>query len=730
MMNSYFPTTGEDVESKNSDVISQLLQLKLNFVPPPEGREQFDSFLVSLQRVIYDALPDDLIEFAESITSINDFEKVSEFYHRIVDIIPLVSWSKNPEPPPCTISISTICPAIDTQGVGRFLADVYSRWPIPGKVLGLPYVNTIAFQFVNFPDYQFLIQQLVAFIDNQKDLSILSMNLPNLAQEVRLNILSVQHARRVISLMPLTLDQKKLIIQENILALLDRPGKEIESNLFDHMHHFLIKASAEKKVTQIKEQIAPLLEYQPKHFERDIFAELQNLVVLFPDEFVANREMRHLTRIISYKYLLRKLTTNESLSHPNQRHLYVKLLHTKLPVKGELKQAIGILVAINILRENEVVEERHIFTAIQSILPKACKVTGSTVIDKRANNSVRTIYLEIYNEEGIFNTKEVKQLLKRLSREIKTRIESVINPIFMPRNEEEVMKNILVLGNQLKYVQDLPQVMINFHKQTSTKLSFTVILLRVNKPEDVPLQKLFKKFKSAVTFSDHEVKSVGCLRKKYPKEANIFEMQLAKKNFLRKDFSVDLNAARRFVYNTLCEMVGEVRDYNGGMISKQSEVLNSLKKLLLQINIRNDFLLENFFYSLTPNYMQSILKPLVLKKLFLIILEALEHDYATNMLFLKTQIVDNYFLLTLGAVNPTFKEFIEQKLEALDLQPSALTSSFVNIYEISCLSYILHFNDPDEHQKFLQLIIESAKVWKDMMQKNISSNFFPKLDVT
>ncbi len=728
-MNSYFPTTGEDVVTSNTDILTMLLNIRLGFEEPPEGKEETKIYQKSIQALIRRTLSDDILKFAETIESINDFEKIAEFYHKIVNQIPITSWTKKPSPAPCTISIATICPAADTQGAGRFLTDVYSRWPIPGKQLGLPFLSVAAFEFILFPGYAFILHQVIAIVESQKDLSILTMNLPNLAKEVKLNVLSVQHARRIISLMPLTLDQKKLIIQENILSLLDRPGKEIESNLFDHMQHFLIKVSAENKVTQIKEQIAPLLEYQPKHFERDIFAELQNFVVLFHDEFVANRRMRHLTRLISYKYLLRKLTTNEGLSHPNQRHLYVKLIHSTLIIKNELKRVIGILVSINILRENEIVEERHIFTAIQSILPKSLKVHDSVVIDRRANSNVRTIYLEIYKEVGNFSTSQVKQLIKRLPREIKTRIESVINPIFMPRNEEEVMKNILILSNQLKYVQDIPQVMINFHKQTSSNISFTIILLRVNKPEDIPLLKIFKKFKSSVTFSEHEVKSVGCLRKKYPKEANIFEMQLEKKTFLRKDFSVDLNAARRFIYNTLCEMVGEVRDYNGGMISKQGEVLNALKKLLLQINIHNDFLLENFFYSLTPNYMQSILKPTVLKKLFLIVLEALEHDYSKNMFFLKTQIFEDFFLLTIGAVNPTFKEFIEQKLEPLDLQPSSLTSSFFNIYEISCLSYILRFNDPDLHQHFLQLIIESVKLWKDMMQQNIPSNFFPNIEI-
>lgn len=728
MMNSYFPTFTDDVYEEQDDLLNQLLQLRLNFDAPCGEEESFELIRASLQMQVRRLIPTELIEFAKTIHSLDDFEKVAEFYHRLIDQIPLTVWTETPNTPPCSILLTVISPADDTHGLGRFLPDIFSRWVVPGKSIPMPLGQTIPLQFHHFPGYAFVLNQLIFLVETQKDLNLMLSNLPTLSQEIKLNVLAVQHARRVISMMPLTLDQKKLIIQENILSLLDRPGREIECNLFDHMHHFMIKASAETKLTQIKEQIAPLLEYQPQYFERDIFSELQHFVMLFNDAFVAKREMRILTRIISYKYLLRKLVTNEALSHPNQRHLYIKLMHPTLFIKQEAKRALGVLIAINTLRENEIIEERHLFSAIQTILPQVLRVEGSSIIDKRTNSNVRTIYLEVYREGRNFTTSEFKQLTKRLPREIKTRIESVINPIFMPRNEEEVMKNILILSNQLKYVQDIPQVIINFHKQTATHISFTIILLRVHKPDDVPLSKLFKKFKSSASFSDHEVKSVGCLRKKYPKEANIFEMQLEKKDFLRKDFSVDLNAARRHVYNVLCEMVGEVRDYNGGMISKQSEVLNALKKLLLQVNIHNDFLLENFFYSLTPNYMQSILKPEVLKKLFLIIMEAIEHDYSKNIFFLKTQIVDNHFLLTLGAINPTFKEYIEQKLEVLDLQPSALTTSFINIYEIHCLSYILRFNDPDEHQHFLQLIIESVKTWKDILQQNLSSSFFPKLE--
>ena len=383
---------------------------------------------------------------------------------------------------------------------------------------------------------------------------------------------------------------------------------------------------------------------------------------------------------------------------------------------------------MNLLQENELFEEKHILKAIESLVPEFKLVDDSIIIDRNTAKNIRTLYLEIApTEDEFFCNTTLHSLRENLPRELKSRIESVINPIFMPRNEEEVMRNILILSNQLKYIQDIPQVIISFHKQTDSKISFTVILLRLLKPEDSPLQMHFPKLENKVKFSDHEVKIVGMLQKSLPKEANVIEMHIEKKDFLRKDFSVDLYEARRFIYHSLSEMIGEVRDYNGGMIAKQTEVLSELKKILLQLNIRNDFILENFFYSLTPKYMQSILSPFILKKIFLLVLEIIEHDYKDHVFFMKTQIVEDFFLLSIGAVNPSIKEFIEGKIASLNIDSSKLTISYVNIYEISCLSFLLRFHDPEEHEKFLQVIIENVRIWKETLQSSISMDSHPTI---
>jgi hypothetical protein len=726
LLSSYFPILAENRLEGEEDIGLFLSQVEPLFDCPMRSMDSFEHYLQSIQKIVRRIIPKELMQYAQEIESLDEIDKIRHFYKLFEDSVPTTSWTSDETQFPSTISIVTVCSANYTQGVGRFLGDMFSRWLVPGKQFPLVYMHSMAFQFKANPGSGFYLFEVFAKVDNKKDYTLIKANLPGLAQEIKLNILSVQHARRVISLKPLTIEQKKIIIQENISSLLDRPSKDFSHSLFEQMHQFFIKVAAEHKVMRIKEQISPLLEFKPQVFERDLFSELHNCVYLFKDAFTADRDLRHLTRIISYMYLFRKVLSNMATNNPHQRHLNFKLLHTQLQVEGKNRLVLGILVGINILRDNEIIGEKHIYRAIQSIIPTAELLPQSSISDKRKNSPIKMIYIEVFHESGRFSHEEISDLRARLPKEIKTRIESVINPIFMPRNEEEVMRNILVLSNQLKYVQDIPQVIITFHKQTESKIAFTVILLRIVRPTDLPLQKLFLKHKSKVKFSDHEIKTVGLLRKRHPKEANIFEMLLHKKAFLRKDFSVDLNEARKFIYHKLTEMLGEIRDYNGGMISKQNEVLTELKKILLQINVRNDFLLENFFYSISPNYMQSLLKPHILKKLFLLVLESLEHDYSSQIYFLKTQIVEDFFLLTVGAVNPSLKEFLEQRIEALEFEASSLSTSYVNIYDICCLSYLLRFNDCDQHQQFLQLIIESIRVWKDTMQTEMPSDFFPE----
>ena len=143
---------------------------------------------------------------------------------------------------------------------------------------------------------------------------------------------------------------------------------------------------------------------------------------------------------------------------------------------------------------------------------------------------------------------------------------------------------------------------------------FSIVLVRIQKPNDLTLEQLLSAI--PLPISAVEIKEVGFIRRKHLKEAATFDISLVKSDFFRKDFSVDLNEARSNVYTVLTNAIGDIRDYNGGMISKMTENLTRVKKHLLNTSKSEMFYIENFFYSISPVIMQSITPPREIAELY------------------------------------------------------------------------------------------------------------------
>jgi hypothetical protein len=188
-----------------------------------------------------------------------------------------------------------------------------------------------------------------------------------------------------------------------------------------------------------------------------------------------------------------------------------------------------------------------------------------------------------------------------------------------------------------------------------------------------------------------------------------------KKSYLRADYSLDLTSARKDVFSFITSIAGEVRDFNGGMISKQNEALVDLKRTLLQNNFSDDFLVENFFYSFIPRFMQCIIPTIALKHSFLLMLEALEHDFNSAIYFIKTITWERYFIITVSTINQSFKEFIEDKVSNVDFDSSSLAISYTNTHEIPVLSYILNFSNQSQTEKLLKTLVSGIKEWKESL---------------
>jgi len=217
-----------------------------------------------------------------------------------------------------------------------------SRWTLPGKQSLIVGGRSLSFEFVNFKGHKFYLAESFVKVNDDKELAHVLSNLPALIKEIRINILAVYYARYIVSVKSLSIEQKTAMIEENISSLLDSPSKIKESNIHDEMQQFLIKLSAEEKLHQVKENISHLINTRPKTFDRDVFYEIRHFMSLFRDKFTANRSSRHVSKVIAFQYLFKKVIKQAIHRSPEERHLTFKLLKTKLYQGSRSHMVLGI----------------------------------------------------------------------------------------------------------------------------------------------------------------------------------------------------------------------------------------------------------------------------------------------------------------------------------------------------------------------------------------------------
>ena len=88
----------------------------------------------------------------------------------------------------------------------------------------------------------------------------------------------------------------------------------------------------------------------------------------------------------------------------------------------------------------EILEEKHILYAVKKLVPQAELVKGSCYDLEQKEEKIKTIYLELEKRDGtLFSLAERQELKRELEEQLKYRIEKLMPPIFMIRNEEEVL---------------------------------------------------------------------------------------------------------------------------------------------------------------------------------------------------------------------------------------------------------------------------------------------------
>jgi hypothetical protein len=200
-------------------------------------------------------------------------------------------------------------------------------------------------------------------------------------------------------------------------------------------------------------------------------------------------------------------------------------------------------------------------------------------------------------------------------------------------------------------------------------------------------------------FSIDELRSVGKLKQKITKEGAVISVSLHKAPFLRSDSSVDSLQARQKIGNELRRIIGDYRDFNGGMIIKQEEALLALRKQIGPISQETGFLLESYFYSLRPGIMQATLPVEVLKAHFCLLL-TLERS-GPQALEEKTE---QFFLFFIGTQDPNLKDRLDIALEKLQLPTHRLFNCSLKLHQFNAIGYLCRTDQPEEIEHLKALI--------------------------
>ena len=345
----------------------------------------------------------------------------------------------------------------------------------------------------------------------------------------------------------------------------------------------------------------------PKKTLRALFEELFYFLSGAEKSLLKIRSIDHLLLIVcSLSWLREKQRVHSCLS--SKRRVCFRLFRSTLRFDFGAKEVVSLVVSLNSLHSCERFSASHILRACRDLIPKLVLVPNSHFSFRHPEDGTISYYLEMERQDSPISSEDIKLLKKELQTRLEAAIESIDHHLELPHNDEDTIRNSILLGQQIRAPTDSPQMIVQFQGQTKDELEFLITYLQVVKasmrdtPPEIQDQSTHVKFEHISTCVS------GALGRHY-KQISLFKARCAKEPFFRIDYSIDFLKAREFVSHCIDGAFGKVRDLNGGVICLQYDLLNQTKKLLVSGECKDDFLIDAFFSSIYPSSMKSLLEP-------------------------------------------------------------------------------------------------------------------------
>jgi oligopeptide transport system substrate-binding protein len=447
----------------------------------------------------------------------------------------------------------------------------------------------------------------------------------------------------------------------------------------------------------------------PHAVDETVFKDLFLFYLLATKEYLDHRSPTHLFRLVLSIHVLQKKLLRSEISKPNQRDLKVRWIPTNLFFPFSSKSVLGCLIGFNLMSRYELFDEENILLALQKHLPQLRLVKESSYRHTAQRGTLKTFYLEMEKKDGSpFSPLEQSLLKANLEEKFKNSVQTLSPSVFMRVNEEEVYKHILVLSQEIQSIRDLPQAYITFDRQTGNEIVFRVTLVYVAPMHRFSLKERF----TECTFSSERASPVRTLDG-HSIQAHIFRLSLARDpSLLRSDGSLDFYSARRRVGALITSAIGEFRDYNGGILIKQQELLDALKGAFPETAEKDLELMESFFYAITPLEKQVLLNPQTLAALFKHFLEVYKERLPVDLPYVLRIIRDEQKVFLIARGHPAaLSEIVSGVLQSQSSKMLDLAYNVIPAGETSLFSCSLSQTKAHDIDSLIQEIQDSLNSW-------------------
>jgi oligopeptide transport system substrate-binding protein len=332
--------------------------------------------------------------------------------------------------------------------------------------------------------------------------------------------------------------------------------------------HLILKNEADRAISRF-----------PRLFDERLLKGLDRIIVNSSDDFLFNRPLSHLRKILLAQYFLQKKMEADD----SQKSIFLKLFRSSSRICASLAFSSSFAF-----------QRPQLLRAVNNLLPGVHEIQHSFYLWHHPELPYFFWYLELQKMRGPELSRFELTDIETILREQLLAIPSLTPALFWPYNKEESFRQVQILKQEMHSKKDLPHVSISFQEQHPATLEFFIHLVRPKSDSELDLA--LKRLPDSL----HYLRYFHCESKNpFPIEIEGFSISVPSHVFDIQD-SINLLYARRYILKFLEAAIGPFRDYNGGLFAKQQEHFEAIRVHLGSKIPHFDLFAERLFYALHP----------------------------------------------------------------------------------------------------------------------------------